>query len=470
MSTPSIRQKLLIGISLLVSFILIFCTLLIDQNIKSSFYRRIDQDLIKVATLLAAEIEIEDDKITNEWVEDIIENPNRKHDLVQTWDLTTGKTTRSPALGKSDLPRIAGNLNEYVFENFQLPGNRPGRALGVKIYPALDEEEKGELKPENHPQILVVADEISTINNTLYQIRLVMGITLILALLFSAATIWLIIKTSLAPINTLTEWIRRRDESQIGARPQFPDNIPTELKPMVTQYNSLLARIDANRQRERDFSAHAAHELRTPLSGIQSTLEQLLNRPRSNEDYQSQSRDLLQITRNMSAIIASLMQLSHIKNQDYQVNAVKVRCDEVILTCWQELEPTWRQNDVCLNWEQKYKKLILVTDPDLLTICLKNLFDNAISYAPSGSEITLKTNQQDAHLTFDLSNPSPPVSETELNRLMEPFYRLDKARTNPTRHAGIGLSLCYEITRQLNGRLSIRHLNGHFHVCLTLPL
>jgi len=474
MLRSSIRNRLLFGMGALMALILSICTLLLYFTVKQTFYNRVDHDLTKLTALLLPEIEIQGNKVVHEWLDDIEENPSRKkQDLIQIWDVNTGQVTRSPALGEFHLPKLFSNLDEPVFQDITLPGNKAGRALGVKFIILPNDEDQGggpsSFILQDHPQIMVIAVDIEEIVEALQQMRLIMVGTFMAALAFSGLVISTIINSSLAPISTLTDWIKHKDENLLGERSSLEKDFPLELIGLATEYNKLLDRIDKARTRERDFSAHAAHELRTPLAGIRATLEQTLTRDRTVLEYKNSSNETYEIAKQMSDTVNRLMQFSRIQNQNYIIAAQEIHIHEQLDLAWNKLKGKAQNKNLTVKWELNAKPDTLMTDHELIRILFSNLIDNALSYAPESSEITIQSFRCERAFHLSICNLSDYISDDDMNRLFDPFYRKDKVRGASEGHSGIGLSLAREIVKALDGKIDLSFENDKmFVVKLTL--
>jgi two-component system sensor histidine kinase QseC len=468
--TPSIRRRLLVGTILSVAFATLTGSVIIYLAQHKSLTGQLDDRLRATADLLTIEIELEDGEPYQEWLVHILDNEVRKKtDLIQVWGINSGETSRSPALGNHDLPRFHAELNQPVIQNVDLPGGRKGRALGIMVLPSYAEEET--ITPtslDGLEQIFVIALETKDLRHDLRELRQTMTWVFFVTLLLAAISIIYTVKKSLVPIKDLSRRIQDRQTDSLGNPVTIPEDFPAELREMIAQYNGLLLRIEGVRTRERDFSTHAAHELRTPLAGIQATLEQAASGQYEPGDYVKRINQALAISKQMARLVTHLMRFSRLQSGTEKVILEEVNLHELIEATWEAHLGQRRDRNLDADWQLASKHFLQRTDEDLARILLTNLVDNAISYAEEGSRISLRTFDQNGNFVFVISNRSATSLPEDLDRFFEPFYRVDKARNADDHHAGIGLSLCREIAKNLHAEIAASTFeNGDFCVTVT---
>jgi signal transduction histidine kinase len=140
---------------------------------------------------------------------------------------------------------------------------------------------------------------------------------------------WLV-KSSLRPIGVVEQKLSQLDAHDPRGAFAIPRQIPRELEPLVEKYQALLERIGLARLRERDFSANAAHELRTPLAGIQATLEQTLAQERSGEEYRRRVEKTLLITGRLRILVGHLLRFSRLQNGTEKTTIAEVEVTELM--------------------------------------------------------------------------------------------------------------------------------------------
>ena len=442
MKHPSIQRRLTLGISIFTAVVLAGCVLIMAYVMKSALYEQVDADLKTLASIIIEEVELEHGRIEHEWLEDLGENPERvKRDYVQVWSEQDTETLKSPALKNQELPSFYGEEGEPAFSSLTLSNGKKLRAIGLTFY----------AKKSHGSQkfVMVLAHETPAIDRVMGWLKILLPLSLILVVLACIFITRKLIQASLRPISELEQEINKTDvftlENQ--ALTVAPD-LPTELVPLSGHFNNLLERIGKARTRERNFSAHAAHEMRTPLAGIHAILEQALRQKRSAESYAERIGESLEITRKMRDLMNRLMHFSQL-----QSGSVPIHHKDF------DLAPMIKQEIQALQEKMAQKKLRIVTeaielrvhsDEDLLRIVLKNLLDNAVSYADQGTEVHVAVETYEGKSELWISNQTSEIQADDLEEFFNTFYRKDTARSADSAHYGLGLALCREISQSLN--------------------
>ncbi|MCE9657321.1 MAG: sensor histidine kinase N-terminal domain-containing protein [Burkholderiales bacterium] len=246
------------------------------------------------------------------------------------------------------------------------------------------------------------------------------------------------VRQALAPVRTLTADLQRRGADDLQKVPTAL--IPTELGPLFAAMNGLFARIEATMARERRFTADAAHELRTPLAVLRAQWEVLGRSREEGERAQASARLGAGLDR-MDRMVEQLLALSRVDAAERPEQGEPVAWEPVVEQVMSDLLPLAerRRIELACEWPAAGTPAFpLRGDPDLLALLLRNLVDNAVRYAPEGSEATLRFGAEG----LSVENAGPPLSADTLAHLGERFHR-------PTGQAesgsGLGLSIAQRI-------------------------
>jgi|GEM_PF-571839 len=457
MKRYSIRRRLTFGTSLLLSVIFLIGSVVIYQGVRGSLYSQLDEQLHTSLSLMILEVEIVGDRVENEWLEDLGKDALRiEREYVQTWDVVTGFTKRSPALDGEDLPKIFGDLEEEITRDVILEGSgKKLRAVGITIYPKInndndndnddDDNKDATISAFDHPHIVVMAFETKAIERTLSHLFRTLLVGLIAAISVCVFGGYYFVRSSLRPLKKLEQDLAQVDINDPHALINAPDEFPEELTGLVEKYRDLLDRIGRVRVRERDFSANAAHELRTPLAGIQATLEQTLALDRSGEDYRRRVGTSLKIAIGMRSLVDRLLHFSRLQNGTETAEMVEVNLNETVdeRLCSLERKISGRE----LKVEKLFGRddLVVVSDQSLLRILVGNLVDNAVSHAEEKSTIRIELIGDDVGGKLIIINTLFGMDVPDMDRIFEPFYTEDEAHFADSEHSGLGLALSREI-------------------------
>jgi two-component system, OmpR family, heavy metal sensor histidine kinase CusS len=250
-------------------------------------------------------------------------------------------------------------------------------------------------------------------------------------------------KIGLRPVHSLAREIRSVDEEAL--RPLFTlDAYPAELTPICTCLNELMERIKRSFTRERRFNADVAHELRTPLAGLQSTIEVCLARPRKAQDYQAALTNCLAISQAMSRLVNTLLALSRLETNQIHLNRQSLSLKRQIEKTWQSFAD--QAHDKQLTYHNQIPdSLCCYTDQDHFTMILTNMLDNAVDNCNTGGQITVQARSNDQGITLSLSNTGCRLNPADADLVYDVFWRGDSARTGKGTHCGIGLTLVQKV-------------------------
>ncbi|MDA7917044.1 ATP-binding protein [Akkermansiaceae bacterium] len=453
---PSILSRLLLGTGLAILLMVLLGIFIVYFSVRKSFSDQIDTDLKNTANLMVSELETQRGLVYHEWLLDIEDDPTRAVDeLAQAWDLRTGQSVKSPALGPRELPKFHGTLNEPVFLDAVIGGDQSVRAIGMKVNAVPKDREQ--IVPEYKiPQfVFVLARSTRAKDQALRNLRQTLNLVGLGTFLLCGIAIYKVISQSLVPLKTLSDRLAEREDTHLGRPINIADDFPQELRGLVEGYNILLERIEGVRKRERDFSHHAAHELRTPLAGIQAVVELAMTRERTGEDYRTRLAKIENITSGMKITVTRLMDFARLQGGNEVLLLERVDFHELLGTAWKELSQKTTARKLRVDWQLKSEHFIQENDEELVRIMMSNLIDNAASYTAENSAITIRTEDHDRHFVLTVSNSLPDKLDEDHERLFEPFYRADKVRTNAEGHSGIGLSLCREIALTIGATIEI---------------
>ena len=245
-------------------------------------------------------------------------------------------------------------------------------------------------------------------------------------------------RQALAPVRRIAGDLERRDGDALSPLPT--DDAPQELLPIVGAMNALFGRIEAARERERRFTADAAHELRTPLALLRAQWDLLRGAPDAAARAQAEARLEAGIAR-MDRLVSQMLALSRVEAAEGLPNPRRVDWPAIVAQVMSDLLPLVerRRVELACDWpEPPLAPLPLQGDPALLEILLRNLLDNAARYAPAGSTVTLRF-EPDA---LQVDNEGPPLPAQTLARLGERFRRPDGQSESGS---GLGVSIVRRI-------------------------
>lgn len=225
-------------------------------------------------------------------------------------------------------------------------------------------------------------------------------------------------------------------------------------RPLV---RGILEPVDQAWQRQRDFTAAAAHELKAPLAVIQASAEA------AEEDPERLGEELERIgaeCHRMARLTEGLLELASSDAGGRTLRLEEVDVDSLMIETWESVRPLAAKAGLVLTLslsEDTYPSL--TADRERLGQVLRILLDNAISYSPPGTEIDFSAVKVPRGLAINVADHGPGIPEKERSRVTERFYRCDPSRTEKN-HFGLGLSIAWEIVKQHGFTLTFAETPG----------
>lgn len=226
-----------------------------------------------------------------------------------------------------------------------------------------------------------------------------------------------------------------------------------ELNRLSVSYNRMLARLSEAFKMQRQFTANAAHEFRTPLAVMQLQLD-LYNsteHPTNDACAQQTIRMMTEQNERLSKMVKTLLDMSELQTvaRDDEI-ALDALVEEVLA----DLEPLAQEKAIQLTAQCD---AVTMTGSDILLYRLVyNLVENAIKYNTPGGTVTVGAVQQDKHIRLTVADTGTGIPEELKERVFEPFFRLDKSRSRALGGVGLGLALVREIVSVHGGSISVK--------------
>nr|WP_237418228.1 ATP-binding protein [Actinomadura rayongensis] len=271
---------------------------------------------------------------------------------------------------------------------------------------------------------------------------------------------------ALSPLQRVTATARRLSESTLHERIalQGPND---EIKELADTFDAMLERLGQAFDSQRRFVANASHELRTPLAINRTLLEVALGDEEVSDDLRAVGRTLLATNARHERLIEGLLLLA--RSERELTTRTPVDLADVARTVLENAGRRDHDNDVVLHPELTTGTAL--GDPVLLEHLVSNLVDNGIKHNDDGGEVWVRTGVLDGFATVQVENTGPNVPGYEVERLFEPFRRLNSDRVESAKGAGLGLSIVRSVVLAHRGTLyATSRTGGGLIITIRLPL
>ena len=347
---------------------------------------------------------------------------------------------------------ICGCLTMFVYKN------------GVHYIDSLQDavESQGDEKGNKSDEIYIsipddkwdeFADEFSVqvYNNKADYKRNSLIITVLLALLGGVVT-YFISGHALRPIREFSDKIEEVQAQNLSDS-RIEENNVKELNQLGISYNKMLERLSEAFEIQRQFTANAAHELRTPLALMQVQLDlyNSASHPGNDADTLQTIKMVTEQNDKLNRMVKTLLDMSELQTVGRDD---KIILDAIVEEVLADLEPLAQEKNIKLIG--KCEDTTMIGSDILIYRLVYNLVENAIKYNHPLGQVTVTAYQRNKHVYLSVEDTGSGIPKELRERVFEPFFRVDKSRSRELGGVGLGLAFVREIVRVHDGSICIK--------------
>jgi heavy metal sensor kinase len=266
-----------------------------------------------------------------------------------------------------------------------------------------------------------------------------------------------IARTALRPVGDISLAARRITAEALGERIAVRGT-GDELDHLAETLNGMLARLEGAFAHMRRFAADAAHELRTPLTALKGGMEVALRARRDPEEYRAVLRSSLEEVERLIALSEDLLLFSRTEAGGLRTRAA-VDLEPVLLEVFDLGLRLAQPAGITLRVEASEPARVAGDEAALRRAC-RNLVENAIKYTPSGGKVELALTREGGEACLSVRDSGPGIEPADIERIFQPFVRLDAARARATGGAGLGLAIARSIVQAHGGTITVLSAPG----------
>jgi two-component system sensor histidine kinase QseC len=454
---PSLRRRLLVGLVLVSLAYWAVIALLTVRDSVSKVDELFDLHLAQTALALLRVTDPDDDDPAD--IPDRAASTPSLAEIFDPWPHLPDRLARS-AGSPPALPVVAGKV-QGLHEDYErslryqvLAGNgalllRSANAPAAVMTPTDGYSEAADPAGQvwryfalwdRHREFRIVVAEAHDLRNRLMRgIALQAASPLALGLPVLLLLLWLSIRRGLDPLAVLTSAIKARKPDNL--LPLNAAQAPSEVRPMVTALNSLLQRVAGALEGERHFTAHAAHELRTPLAALQAHLH-VARATAAGPEHEQAMDHLQQGVERAIRLVGQMLALARLDPEQSLPAAAAFDVGGTVQDVCAQLAPLALQKDQTLELDVEDGLPWAPGQADLLSMLVSNLVDNAIRYTPAGGHIQVVARQEPSGLAIVVQDDGPGIAPADRQRVFQRFVRL-RGEAEPG--TGLGLAICQRI-------------------------
>ena len=301
-----------------------------------------------------------------------------------------------------------------------------------------------------------------------FLLRSVIATTIII--LLSSVCTYFLTKKALTPLQKLTSEVSQIQAQNLSTQLEVP-NSKDEIAQLTSSFNEMLTRLDNAFSTQKQFSANAAHELRTPLAVLQTNLE-VFEKKQEPEmvEYQQLFTMIKEQTARLSQLVGTLLDMTNLKSVP---RTDHVSLEELVDEVFCDLDPVAEKAGISIHFDDSSSQ-DLYTDvhtPDasalnnnilnitgsyvLLYRAVYNLVENAIKYNRPNGSVTVSVKEKNGQAMILVKDTGIGISPENQKKIFDPFFRVDKSRSRAMGGAGLGLALVDSIAKEHGGTVKV---------------
>lgn len=286
-----------------------------------------------------------------------------------------------------------------------------------------------------------------------FLLRSVIATTIII--LLSSVCTYFLTKKTLTPLQKLTSEVSQIQAQNLSTQLAVP-NSKDEIAQLTSSFNEMLARLDNAFSTQKQFSANAAHELRTPLAVLQTNLE-VFEKKQEPEmvEYQQLFTMIKEQTARLSQLVGTLLDMTNLKSVP---RTDQVTLEELVDEVFCDLDPVAEKAGISIHFNDSANQdshTDVTGSYVLLYRAVYNLVENAIKYNRPHGSVSVSVKQENGQAMVLVTDTGIGISPENQKKIFDPFFRVDKSRSRAMGGAGLGLALVDSIAKEHGGTVKV---------------
>ncbi len=288
-------------------------------------------------------------------------------------------------------------------------------------------------------------------------VALVMKSFLIIAIIslgIACIVIWQVTKHMVTPLQQMSAAAKRFAVGDFSYRVNIKTN--DELADLGYAFNDMADALDKLESSRRSFVANVSHELKTPMTSIAGFIDGILDGtiPKEKEDYYL--KIVSDEVRRLSRLVVAMLNMSKIESGDFQMKPKPYNLSDQIIHILLTFEQKIEKKNIEIRGLDNLEPHHIVADTDMIYQVIYNLFDNAVKFTNDGGYIDINVSDIGDNVQVSIKNSGEGIDASELSRVFERFYKVDKSRSLDAKGAGLGLYIVKTMVEMHGGRIFAR--------------
>jgi signal transduction histidine kinase len=240
---------------------------------------------------------------------------------------------------------------------------------------------------------------------------------------------------------------------------------------MASELNEMIERQRQTEKLKDELITNVSHDLRTPLTSVMGYLRLVKDHQYMNQTQLDEYVDIAYgKSEQLKKLVEDLFDFTRLNYEGVQLKKEKVSLNQMLRQLMDELDPIAKDHHVVFRNELPKEPILMEVDPNQMVRALENVLTNAIKYSttPGNIHVTMVKNKK--FVQISVSNPCESLSEEEVTRLFDRFYRVDASRSSNKSGAGLGLAITKSIIELHHGTIHVDYKNQVIQLLIRLPI
>ncbi|MBU8918416.1 HAMP domain-containing histidine kinase [Bacillus sp. FJAT-29953] len=263
--------------------------------------------------------------------------------------------------------------------------------------------------------------------------------------------------------GNLKNRIREKSQDEVGS-------LATNINYMASELTEMMERQRQTEKLKDELITNVSHDLRTPLTSIMGYMRLVKDHQYKNQAQLDEYVDIAYgKSEQLKILIENLFDFTRLTYEGIQLKREKVSLNQMLRQLMDELDPIAKDHDVMISSNLPKEPILMEVDPNQMVRALENVLTNAIKYSTPPGEIHVHMVKNEHSVKISVSNPCDSLSEEEVARLFDRFYRVDPSRSSNKSGAGLGLAITKSIIELHQGTIRVDYKNEVIQISIELP-
>jgi len=273
----------------------------------------------------------------------------------------------------------------------------------------------------------------------------------VICLLAGFIMIWILTKRMVTPLRQMSAAAKRFAVGDFSYRVKISSN--DELSDLGYAFNEMADALDKLENSRRSFVANVSHELKTPMTSIAGFIDGMLDGtiPKDKQEYYL--KIVSDEVRRLSRLVVAMLNMSKMESGDFEMKPKNYNITDQIIHILLTFEQKIEKKNIEIRGLEDIKPYRVNADTDMIYQVVYNLFDNAVKFTNENGYIDISLKEVGDFVQVSIKNSGEGINKTELTRIFERFYKVDKSRSLDAKGAGLGLYIVKMMVEMHGGRI-----------------